>query len=73
MCISLGAKAAAPKPTIAPPPPPEKAPAELENAVDSNANILQKKKKGARGAFGKGAASAQYSGTASGTGLKISK
>jgi hypothetical protein len=72
MCLSTP-KAPPPKPTIAPPPPPEKAPAELENAVDSNANLLTKKKKGAKGAFGKGTASAQYSGKASGSGLSINK
>ena len=72
MCLSRP-KAPPPKPTITPPPPPEKPPAELENAIDSNANLLTKKKKGAKGAFGKGTASAQYSGKASGSGLSINK
>ena len=61
-----------PKPTIAPPPPPEKPPEELENAVDSNATQLKKKKKGAKGAFGANTG-AQYSGSASGSGLTIKK
>jgi len=59
------------KPTVAAPPPPEAAPSELENAVDSNAGMLKKKKKGAKGAFGKGGAAAQYAGSAAKTGLKI--
>lgn len=61
------------KPTVAPPPPPEKAPAELENAVDSNATGLQKRKRGAKQTLGRGSSGAQYSGSASGTGLKINK
>ena len=71
MCMSL--KAPAPQPTVAPPPPPEKAPSDLENAIDSNANALKKKKRGARGILGRGAAGAQVKGAAAGTGLKISK
>jgi hypothetical protein len=59
------------KPAIAPPPPPEKAPAELEDAVDSNATSLKMKKMGAKGAFGKKTATAQYAGSAAKTGLKI--
>ncbi len=73
MCMFKTPKIPAPKPTVAPPPPPEAAPAEFENAVDSNANLLQKKKKGAKGAFGKLAVGAQYKGSKSGTGLKITK
>ena len=60
-----------PKPTVVAPPPPEKAPSELENAVDSNANQLQKKKKGSKGRLGRGVTGAQVKGQASGTGLKI--
>lgn len=71
MCMSQ--KAPAPKPTVAAPPPPERAPAELENAVDSNANQLQKKKKGAKGRLGRGISGAQVKGQASGSGLKIGK
>ena len=72
MCMSSGS-APAPKPTVAPPPPPEKAPSELEDAVDSNATALRRKKKGAKGRLGRGVASAQVKGQASGTGLKIGK
>lgn len=61
------------KPTVVAPPPPEKAPAELENAVDSNATGLQKKKRGAKKVLGRGSSGAQYKGTGSGTGLKINK
>lgn len=61
------------KPTVVAPPPPEKAPAELENAVDSNATGLQKRKRGAKKTLGRGSSGAQYSGSASGTGLKINK
>lgn len=61
------------KPTVAPPPPPEAAPAELENAVDSNATGLQKRKRGARKVLGRGSSGTQYKGTGSGTGLKINK
>ena len=71
MCMSSSAPA--PKPTVAPPPPPEKAPSELENAVDSNANQLQKKRKGAKGRLGRGISGAQVKGQASGAGLKIGK
>ena len=73
MCITIGSKAPTQKPTITAPPPPERAPAELENAVDSNANTLQKKKKGAKGRLGRGIAGAQVKGQASGSGLKIGK
>lgn len=72
MCMSQKAPPP-PKPTVAPPPPPERAPSELENAVDSNANQLQKKKKGAKGRLGRGISGAQVKGQASGTGLKIGK
>lgn len=72
MCMSSGS-APAPKPTVVAPPPPEKAPSELENAVDSNANQLQKKKKGAKGRLGRGISGVQVKGQASGTGLKIGK
>lgn len=71
MCISMKSPSVIQKPTVKAPPPPEKAPSELEDAVDSNANMLQKKKKGAKGAFGKGSAAAQYAGSAAKTGLKI--
>lgn len=71
MCMSQKAPAA--KPTVAPPPPPEKAPSELENAVDSNATALKKKKRGAKGSLGRGFSGAQVKGSASGTGLKIGK
>lgn len=71
MCMSQKAPAA--KPTIAPPPPPEKAPSELENAIDSNATALKKKKRGARGILGRGTSGAQVKGKAAGTGLKITK
>ena len=73
MCMFSSPKAAPPPPTVAPPPPPEKAPSELENAVDSNATALKKRKKGAKGVLGRGSTGAQYKGTGSGTGLKISK
>jgi hypothetical protein len=66
-------KAPPPPPTIAPPPPPEKAPSELEDAVDSNATALKKKKRGAKGSLGRGSSGAQYSGSASGSGLSITK
>ncbi len=65
--------APAPKPTIAPPPPPEKAPAELEDAVDSTATQLKKKKRGAKGAFGKKTSAAQYAGKAAKMALNIAK
>lgn len=71
MCLSTPKPPPPPK-TVAPPPPPEKPPAELENAVDSNATQLKKKKKGAKGAFGKSTGT-QYSGGASGSGLTINK
>lgn len=73
MCISMKSPRVVNKPSVSAPPPPEKPPAELENAVDSNATMLQKRKKGARGAFGKSNVGTQYSGSASGTGLKITK
>lgn len=72
MCMSSGSPPP-PKPTVVAPPPPEKAPSELENAVDSNANQLQKKKKGAKGRLGRGISGVQVKGQASGTGLKIGK
>jgi len=71
MCFS-SPKVQAPKPTIAAPPPPEAAPSELENAVDSNASLLKKKKRGAKGSLGRGTG-AQYKGAASSSGLKITK
>lgn len=70
MCLSTPKPPPPPK-TVAPPPPPEAPPSELENAVDSNATQLKKKKKGAKGAFG--STGTQYSGAASGSGLKINK
>lgn len=73
MCIFKSPKVAAPAPTVTSAPPPEKPPEELEDAVDSNASLLRKKKAGGRSAFGRGASGAQYSGSASGSGLKISK
>lgn len=73
MCLFKSPKVAAPAPTVTAAPPPEKPPEELEDAVDSNANLLRKKKAGAKSAFGRGTSGAQYSGTASGSGLKISK
>ena len=69
----MSQKAPAAKPTVAPPPPPEKAPSELENAIDSNATALKKKKKGAKGVLGRGASGTQVKGTVAGTGLKIGK
>ena len=54
--------------TIAPPPPPEEAPSELADAVDTNANTLKKKKKGAKGAF---AANTGVNTNSSGSGLTI--
>jgi hypothetical protein len=72
MCMSAP-KPPPPKPTVTPPPPPEAAPAELENAVDSNATGLKKKKSGARGILGRGSSGSQYAGQASGSGLSIKK
>lgn len=68
MCLSTPKPPKPPK-TVTPPPPPAAAPSELENAVDSNATQLKKKKKGAKGAFG--STGTQYSGSASGSGLTI--
>lgn len=72
MCMSTP-KPPPPKPSVKAPPPPQAAPSELENAVDSNATMLKKKKKGAKGAFGTTASGTQYSGGASGSGLTINK
>ena len=72
MCMFKTPKVSAP-PTVVAPPPPEKAPAELENAVDSNATGLQKRKRGAKKVLGRGSSGAQYSGAASGSGLSINK
>ena len=55
MCIFRTPKAPAPAPPPPKaPPPPEKTPEALENAMDSNAELLKKKKKGARGQLGRG-------------------
>ena len=72
MCMSTP-KPPPPKPSVKAPPPPQAAPSELENAVDSNATMLKKKKKGAKGAFGTTSSGTQYSGGASGSGLTINK
>ena len=71
MCISMKAPKIKKPDTIAPPPPPEEAPSELADAVDTNANTLKKKKKGAKGRLGRGISGARVKGQASGTGLKI--
>lgn len=42
-----------PPPPPAPPPPPEKPPEALEDAVDSTATALKKKRSGARGKLGR--------------------
>ena len=73
MCMSMKAPSVTQKPTVKAPPPPEAAPAELENAVDSNATTLNKKKSGAKGILGRGSSGSQYKGSAAGMGLKISK
>jgi len=72
MCLSTP-KAPPPPPTVVAPPPPEAAPSELANAVDSNATGLKKRRKGAKSTLGRGSSGAQYKGSGSGTGLKISK
>jgi len=64
-------KTAAPAPTVAAPPPPERAPSELEDAVDSNATTLKKKKRGAKGVLGRGSSGTQVAGAAAGAGLNI--
>ena len=73
MCMK-SPRPVAPPPTPAPPPPPEKPPSELEDAVDSNATALKRKRSGVKGALGRGKAGAQIANTAKaavGTGLKI--
>ena len=69
MCMSQAAPVA--KPTVVAPPPPEKAPAELENAVDSNATSLNKKRKGAKQLRRSNNTGTQVAGSAAGSGLSI--
>ena len=73
MCMFKTPKMPAAQKLIKAPPPPKASPSEIENAVDSNANLLSKKKKGTKGAFGKKLLGAQYSGQGSGSGLTINK
>lgn len=60
-----------PPPPPAPPPPPEKPPEALEDATDSNAVALKKKRSGARGQLGRMASGVQTAGKAATSGLKI--
>ena len=71
MCIPSPKTPKAPPPPPPAPPPPEKPPEALEDAVDSNATGLKKKKMGARGRLGRGKSGVQTKGSAAGTGLKI--
>lgn len=73
MCISIGGGSSSPTKTIKAPPPPEKAPSELEDAVDSNATSLKKKRRGAKSTLGRGSSGTQYLGSSSGSGLSIKK
>lgn len=63
-----------PKPDIPKPPPPppapNQAPDEIENAVDSNAEIRKKKRKGSK-QLRRGSSGVQASGGAAGQGLTI--
>tara|TARA_E500000331_G_scaffold268335_1_gene259674 strand:+ start:1040 stop:1273 length:234 start_codon:yes stop_codon:yes gene_type:complete len=72
MCIAPKVKTPPPPPPPpAAPPPPEKPPEALEDAIDSNATGLKKKKMGARGRLGRGKSGVQTKGSAAGAGLKI--
>jgi|TARA_R100000951_G_scaffold23268_2_gene19431 hypothetical protein len=70
MCLPSTPKVVTPKPA---PPPPEKPPEMLEDAVDSTASQLKKKKRGAKGQLGRGKSGVQTSGGAAGSGLTINK
>lgn len=73
MCLAPDVKTPPPPPPPpAPPPPPEKPPETIENAVDSNATGLAKKRKGAKGSLGRGKSGVQIASTKSASsGLKI--
>lgn len=70
MCMSAPKMPPPPKAPAPPPPPPEKPPEALEDAVDSNATALRKKKKGTKDKLGRGATGVQTAGKAT-SGLGI--
>ncbi len=71
MCMSAPKPPKAPPPPPPAPPPPEKPPEALEDAVDSNATGLKKKKMGSKGSLGRGKSGVQTKGKSAGSGLKI--
>lgn len=75
MCINIGGGGSStPAKTIKAPPPPEKAPSELEDAVDSNATLIKKKRSGTKQLRRKNNTGTNYQGTPSGgSGLTINK
>ena len=70
MCLPKTPKVVTPKPA---PPPPEKPPEMLEDAVDSTASQLKKKKRGAKGQLGRGNSGVQVASSTGGSGLTINK
>lgn len=71
MCMSAPDAPKPPPPPPAPPPPPEKPPEALEDATNSNAVALKKKRAGARGQLGRKSSGVQTAGKAATSGLKI--